>query len=137
MQESKFTFEEFCKNINKDILSLKQLDAVNYRKLLTLKAIKEQTKELNFTENWNKELDSKIEEVTPLAQQELKDASSNVDSFISTLIKSIYKFIDKNKILTKEQLESNTAKVRALVAISGNMDTEYIFNLVKVLYFED
>ena len=133
--EVALTFKDFAEK-NKSIIQLKQLDAKSYKDLLTVKAVKDQTQEMNFSENWNKELDSKIEELQPKAEKELKEASDNINKYLETLVESIFDFHKAvSPIPTKKEILEISKKIRGLIAAGGGqLDAEFVFNAVKVLY---
>lgn len=130
------TYEEFKKKYPK-VVEFKQLDAVNYRKLITLKTFQEQVKDFGFSDSWNKELSDKFEETKPLAEQELKKASENIDTYIEELVKTTFEF-HKPVIETpsEDELHNYAVQVRKVVSLGTSLDSEYIFNLIKVLFID-
>jgi hypothetical protein len=132
--EVKLTFEDFVKQY-KNSVEFKQLDAKSYKDLITLKAIQEQTKELNFSNSWKKEIEDKCIVLKESAEKELKEASNNIDKFLFNLVKDIYNYhkavctIPSDEII-KEQVK----KIREIVTIIGTMDSQTIFDLTKTLY---
>lgn len=135
--EVSLTFEDFAEK-NKSVLDLKQLEASNYKNLLTVKAVKDQTKEIGFSNSWNKELDEKINELQPKAEQELKEASENINKYIFNLVKAVFEY---HRVIIEmpsdEALKNMSKKVRGLVAAGGGqLQPDFIFNAVKVLYID-
>ena len=51
--EVSLTFNDFAKD-HKSAIELKQLDAKNYKALLTAKAVEDQTKDIGFSDTWKK-----------------------------------------------------------------------------------
>lgn len=134
--EVSLTFKDFADK-HKSILELKQSKADCYQKLLTVKAVEEQTKDIGFSEIWKKELKDKIDNLTPLAQEELKAASKNVDNYLFTLVKAIFEFHKAiNKVPVDSDIKVICKKVRMMIAAGGQLEPEYIFNIVKILYIE-
>lgn len=135
--EVSLTFEDFAEK-NKSVLDLKQLEASNYKNLLTVKAVKDQTKEIGFSDSWNKELDEKINELQPKAEQELKEASENINKYIFNLVKAIFEYHHVIiEMPSDEALKNMSKKVRGLVAAGGGqLQPDFIFNAVKVLYID-
>lgn len=135
--ELKFEFKDFAQKY-KNVLELKQMDAVNYRNLLTCKAIEEQTKDIKFSDNWLKELSAKCEELKPLAEEELKKASENVDKYLEKLIESIFEFHASVYLKNEDRDIKQCAKtIRDIVAAGGGqLQADFIFNVVKVLYLK-
>ena len=135
--EVSLTFEDFAEK-NKSVLDLKQLEAFNYKNLLTVKAVKDQTKEIGFSDSWNKELDEKINELQPKAEQELKEASENINKYIFNLVKAVFEY---HKVVmempSEDTIKIVAKKVRGLVAAGGgHLQSDFIFNAVKVLYID-
>lgn len=133
--EVALTFEDFASK-NKSLLQMKQSKAENYQKLLTAKAVKEQTGDIGFSDAWKKELDSKIDELQPKATEELKEASENVNKYLQSLVEAI--FVYHQAVITKpsnEDIAKMAQKIRGLVAAGGGqLDAEYIFNVTKLLF---
>lgn len=135
--EVQLTFEDFAKKY-KDVIELKQLKAETYQKLLTVKAVEDQTKELGFSDAWKKELTDKINKFEPIATQELKDASENINKYLFNLVKAVFEY---HKVVIEmpsdEALKNMSKKVRGLVAAGGGqLQPDFIFNAVKVLYID-
>ena len=135
--EVSLTFEDFAEK-NKSVLDLKQLEAFNYKNLLTVKAVKDQTKEIGFSDSWNKELDEKINELQPKAEQELKEASENINKYIFNLVKAVFEYHRAViEMPSDEALKNMSKKVRGLVAAGGGqLQPDFIFNAVKVQYID-
>lgn len=134
--EVSLTFKDFSEK-NKSILELKQSKAASYQNLLTCKAVEDQTKNIGFSETWKKELKDKIDNLTPLAQEELKVASENVDNYLFTLIKAIFEFHKVvNKLPVDSDIKAICKKIRMMIAAGGQLEPEYIFNIIKILYIE-
>jgi len=134
--EVKLTFADFAEK-NKSVLELKQSKAENYQKLLTIKAVIDQTKECGFSEAWNKELDSKAKELQSKAEEELKQASDNVDSYLFNLIKAVFEYHRPvQEVPSDDKIKLNAKEIRSLIAVGGQLDPEYIFNVTKILYIK-
>lgn len=135
--EVSLTFADFAKN-NKSVLELKQLDAKNYKALLTVKAVEDQTKDIGFSEAWKKELADKITELKPLAEQELKEASKNVNVYLFNLVKEIIAYHRAVIEMPKDDKIKELANtIRSLIAAGGGqLEPEFVFNSVKVLYIK-
>ena len=133
--EIKLTFDDFAKN-NKDIIELKQQKAVNYQKLLTCKAVEDQTKDCGFSEAWKKELTEKMESLKTSAEQELKEASENINKYLFHFVKAVFEYHRAVVEVPNDDYIKNCAKtIRGLIASgSGQLESETIFNMVKVLY---
>lgn len=133
--EVSLTFADFAKN-NKSVLELKQLDASNYKQLLTAKAVEDQIKDIGFSEAWKKELADKITELKPLAEKELKDASENVNKYLFNLVKEIIAYHRAVIEMPKdEKIKELATTIRSLIAAGGGqLEPEFVFNAVKVLY---
>lgn len=133
--EVSLTFADFIKN-NKSVLELKQLDANNYKQLLTAKAIEDQTKEFGFSDVWKKELADKIAELQPKAEVELKDASENVNKYLYNLVKAIVEFHRPVIEMPKDaKIKELATTIRSLIAAGGGqLEPEFVFNAVKVLF---
>lgn len=135
--EVSLTFADFAKN-NKSVLELKQLDAKNYKALLTVKAVEDQTKEIGFSDAWKKELADKIAELKPLAEKELKEASENVNVYLFNLVKEIIAYHRAVIEMPKDDKIKELANtIRSLIAAGGGqLEPEFVFNSVKVLYIK-
>lgn len=135
--EVSLTFADFSKKYE-SVIKLDQPKAENYQKLLLVKAIEDQTKELNFSENWKLELKKTIETLQPLADEELKKASENIDNYLFKLVEAIYDY--HRPVITREFPDDSVIKdlskrVRGIVAAGGGqLDAETIFNVVKVVW---
>lgn len=136
--EVSLTFTDFAEK-NKSVLSLKQAKAENYQKLLTCKAVEDQTKDYGFSDNWKNELTAKIDELKKVAEQELKDASENINQYLFNLIKAIFEYHRPVMELPKDEyIKDYALKVRGLIAAGGGqLEPETIFNIVKVLYINN
>ena len=135
--EVSLTFNDFAKN-HKSAIELKQLDAKNYKALLTAKAVEDQTKDIGFSDAWKKELTDKINEFQPIATKELKDASENIDKYLFNLVKAVFEY---HKVVmempSEDTIKIVAKKVRGLVAAGGGqLQPDFIFNAVKVLYID-
>lgn len=133
--EISLNFNDFVKD-HKDLIELKQQKAINYQNLLTVKAVQEQTKEIGFSDNWKKELSDKIADLQPKAEEELKIASENINKYLRTLVSAIF---DYHKAIIQKPNDEDIAKyaktIRGLIAAgSGQLEPEFVFNAVKVLY---
>lgn len=132
--EVSLTFKDFAEK-NKSVLELKQSKADNYQKLLTVKAVLDQTKDYGFSEAWNKELNDKVAELQSKAEEELKQASQNVDNYLFNLIKAILEYHRPVvEVASDNTIKEITKTIRALIAAGGQLEPEYIFNVVKILY---
>lgn len=133
--EVALTFEDFASK-NKSLLQMKQSKAENYQKLLTAKAVKEQTGELGFSDTWKKELDSKIDELQPKATEELKEASENVNKYLQSLVEAIFVYHQTVIETPKDEYIKDCANtIRALIAAGGGqLDAEFVFNATKILF---
>lgn len=132
--EVSLTFKDFAEK-NKSVLELKQSKADNYQKLLTVKAILDQTKDYGFSEAWNKELNDKATELQSKAEEELKQASQNVDNYLFNLIKAILEYHRPVvEVASDNAIKEITKTIRSLIAAGGQLEPEYIFNVVKILY---
>ena len=99
---------------------------------------KDQIKELGFSDAWKKELTDKINEFEPIATKELKDASENINKYLFNLVKAVFEY---HKVVIEmpsdEALKNMSKKVRGLVAAGGGqLQPDFIFNAVKVLYID-
>lgn len=134
--EVQLTFKDFAEK-HKSILELKQSKADNYQKLLTIKAVEDQTKDIGFSDSWKKELADKTNELQPKAEEELKEASKNIDHYLFTLIKATFEY---HRVVTEIVSDDTITKIvknmRTLIAAGGQLEPEYIFNVVKTLYIE-
>lgn len=133
--EIELNFNDFAKK-NSNIIELKQQKAINYQKLLTCKAVEDQTKDYDFSDSWREELSDKIERLKPIAEQELKDASENINKYLFQYTKAVFEY-HKPVIETPkdEYIKEYSKKIRGLIAAgSGQLEPETIFNMVKVLY---
>lgn len=134
--EVKLTFADFAEK-NKSVLELKQSKAENYQKLLTIKAVQDQTKDYGFSESWNKELSDKTVELQSKAEEELKQASDNVDSYLFNLIKAVFEYHRPvQEVPTDDKIKEITKEIRSLIAAGGQLDPEYIFNVTKILHIK-
>ena len=134
--EVSLTFKDFAEK-NKSVLELKQSKADNYQKLLTVKAVIDQTKDYGFSEAWNKELNDKALELQPKAEEELKQASQNVDNYLFNLIKAILEYHRPVVEVASDNAITEIVKtMRSLIAAGGQLEPEYIFNIVKILYIK-
>lgn len=132
--EVKLTFKDFAEK-HKSILELKQSKADNYQKLLTVKAVEDQTKDIGFSDSWKKELTDKINEYKPIAEQELKNASENINQYLFTLVKAIFVYHRVvTEVVSDDIIKKIIKNMRALIAAGGQLEPEYIFNVVKILY---
>lgn len=132
--EVSLTFKDFAEK-NKSVLELKQSKADNYQKLLTVKAVLDQTKDYGFSEAWNKELNDKVTELQFKAEEELKQASQNVDNYLFNLIKAILEYHRPVvEVASDNAIKEITKTIRSLIAAGGQLEPEYIFNVVKILY---
>ena len=132
--EVKLTFKDFAEK-HKSILELKQSKADNYQKLLTVKAVEDQTKDIGFSDAWKKELSDKANELQPKAEKELKEASKNIDDYLFTLIKAIFEYHRAvMEVVSDATIMKIVKNMRALIAAGGQLEPEYIFNVVKILY---
>ena len=133
--EVQLTFADFAEK-NKSAIELKQPKADSYQKLLTCKAVEDQTKDFGFSDNWKKELTDKINSLQPIAEQELKDASENINQYLFTLVKAIFEYHHPVMELPKDEyIKKCSQTVRGLIAAGGGqLEPEVIFNIVKVLY---
>lgn len=133
--EVALTFADFADK-NKSAIELKQPKAETYQKLLTCKAVEDQTKECGFSDSWKKELSDKIESLKPIAEQELKDASENINQYLFQLTKAVFVY-HKPVIETPKDdyIKECSKKIRGLIAAGGGqLEPETIFNMIKVLY---
>lgn len=133
--EIELTFNDFA-NKNKSALELKQSKAINYQNLLTAKAVQEQTKDIGFSDDWKRELSNKIDELQPKAEEELKEASENINKYLKTLVSTVF---DYHKAIVQKPSDDDIIKyaktIRGLIAAgSGQLEPEFIFNAIKVLY---
>ena len=133
--EVNLTFQSFVEK-NKSVVQLNQQKAETYQKLLTCKAVEEQTKDFGFSDNWKKELAEKINELKPSAEQELKDASENINKYLFNFVKAVFEFHRAVIELPNDEYLKGCAKtIRGLIAAGGGqLEAECIFNMVKVLY---
>lgn len=133
--EVQLTFADFAQK-NKSVIELKNPKAESYQQLLTCKAVEDQTKTFGFSDNWKKELTDKINSLQPIAEQELKDASENINQYLFTLVKAIFEYHRPVIELPKDEyIKDCSKKIRGLVAAGGGqLEPESIFNMVKVLY---
>ena len=132
--EVSLTFKDFAEK-NKSVLELKQSKAENYQKLITVKAVLDQTKDYGFSESWNKELNNKAAELQSKAEEELKQASQNVDNYLFNLIKAILEYHRPVvEVASDNTIKEITKTIRSLIAAGGQLEPEYIFNVVKILY---
>lgn len=134
--EVSLTFKDFAEK-NKSVLELKQSKADSYQKLLTVKAVIDQTKDYGFSQAWNKELNDKALELQPKAEEELKQASQNVDDYLFNLIKAIFEYHRAVVEVASDNTITEIVKtMRSLIAAGGQLEPEYIFNIVKILYIK-
>jgi len=132
--EVSLTFKDFAEK-SKSVLELKQSKADNYQKLLTVKAVLDQTKDYGFSEAWTKELNDKATELQSKAEEELKQASKNVDVYLFNLVKEVISYHRAVIEMPKDDKIKELAKtIRSLIAAGGQLEPEYIFNVVKILY---
>lgn len=133
--EVQLTFADFAQK-NKSVIELKQPKADSYQKLLTCKAVEDQTKDFGFSDNWKKELTDKINSLQPIAEQELKDASENINQYLFTLVKAIFEYHHPvMELPTDEYIKKCSQTIRGLIAAGGGqLEPEVVFNMVKVLY---
>ena len=133
--EVSLTFADFAKN-NKSAIELKNTKAESYQQLLTCKAVEDQTKDFGFSESWKKELSTKIDSLKTAAEQELKDASENINKYLFNLVKAIFEYHHPVMETPKDEyIKECSKKIRGLVAAGGGqLEPEVIFNMVKVLY---
>ena len=101
--EVSLTFADFAQK-NKSVIELKQPKADSYQKLLTCKAVEDQTKDFGFSDSWKKELTDKINSLQPIAEQELKNASENINQYLFTLVKAIFEYHRPVIELPKDEL---------------------------------
>ena len=136
--EVSLTFADFAQK-NKSAIELKNPKAENYQKLLTCKAVEDQTKDFGFSEVWKKELTDKINSLQPVAEQELKDASENINQYLFTLVKAIFEYHHPvMEMPNDEYIKKCSQTVRGLIAAgTGQLEPENIFNVVKVLYINN
>lgn len=135
--EVSLTFNDFAKN-HKSAIELKQLDAKNYKALLTAKAVEDQTKDIGFSDAWKKELADKIAELKPLAEEELKSASENINTYLFNLVKEVIAYHRAIVEMPKdEKIKELANTIRSIIAAGGGqLEPEFVFNLVKVLYIK-
>lgn len=135
--EVSLTFNDFAKN-HKSAIELKQLDAKNYKALLTAKAVEDQTKDIGFSDAWKKELADKIAELKPLAEEELKSASENINTYLFNLVKEVIAYHRAVVEMPKdEKIKELANTIRSIIAAGGGqLEAEFVFNLVKVLYIK-
>lgn len=135
--EVSLTFNDFAKN-HKSAIELKQLDAKNYKALLTAKAVEDQTKDIGFSDAWKKELADKIAELKPLAEEELKSASENINTYLFNLVKEVIAYHRAVIEMPKdEKIKELANTIRSIIAAGGGqLEAEFVFNLVKVLYIK-
>lgn len=134
--EVAFTFKDFAEK-NKSVLELKQSKADSYQKLLTVKAVIDQTKDYGFSDVWNKELNDKALELQPKAEEELKQASDNINSYLFNLIKAIFEYHRAVKeVVSDNEITEIVKTMRSLIANGGQLEPEYVFNVVKILYIK-
>lgn len=135
--EVSLTFNDFAKD-HKSAIELKQLDAKNYKALLTAKAVEDQTKDIGFSDAWKKELADKIAELKPLAEEELKSASENINTYLFNLVKEIIAYHRAVIEMPKDDKIKELANtIRSLIAAGGGqLEPEFVFNSVKVLYIK-
>jgi DNA-directed RNA polymerase subunit F len=135
--EVSLTFNDFAKN-HKSAIELKQLDAKNYKALLTVKAVEDQTKDIGFSDAWKKELADKIAELKPLAEEELKSASENINTYLFNLVKEVIAYHRAVVEMPKdEKIKELSNTIRSIIAAGGGqLEAEFVFNLVKVLYIK-
>lgn len=132
--EVSLTFKDFSEK-NKSILELKQSKAASYQNLLTCKAVEDQTKNIGFSDAWKKELTDKASDLQPKAEEELKEASKNIDDYLFTLIKAIFEYHRAvTEVVSDDIITKIVKNMRALIAAGGQLEPEYIFNVVKILY---
>lgn len=133
--EIKLTFADFAEK-NKSVITLKQSKAENYQKLLTCKAVEDQTKNYGFSDAWKNELTNKINELKTVAEQELKDASENINTYLFNFVKAVYEYHRAIIELPNDDYIKKCAQtIRGLIAAgSGQLEPETIFNMIKVLY---
>lgn len=135
--EVSLTFNDFAKN-HKSAIELKQLDAKNYKALLTAKAVEDQTKDIGFSDAWKKELADKIAKLKPLAEEELKSASENINTYLFNLVKEVIAYHRAVIEMPKdEKIKELANTIRSIIAAGGGqLEAEFVFNLVKVLYIK-
>lgn len=135
--EVSLTFNDFAKN-HKSAIELKQLDAKNYKALLTAKAVEDQTKDIGFSDAWKKELADKIAELKPLAEEELKSASENINTYLFNLVKEVIAYHRAVvEMPNDEKIKELSNTIRSIIAVGGGqLEPEFVFNLVKVLYIK-
>lgn len=135
--EVSLTFNDFAKN-HKSAIELKQLDAKNYKALLTAKAVEDQTKDIGFSDAWKKELADKIAELKPLAEEELKSASENINTYLFNLVKEVIAYHRAVvEMPNDEKIKELANTIRSIIAAGGGqLEPEFVFNLVKVLYIK-
>lgn len=133
--EVQLTFADFAQK-NKSVIELKNPKAESYQQLLTCKAVEDQTKDFGFSNNWKKELTDKINSLQPIAEQELKDASENINQYLFTLVKAIFEYHHPVMELPKDEyIKKCSQTIRGLIAAGGGqLEPEVVFNMVKVLY---
>lgn len=136
--EIQLTFADFVKN-NKSVIELKQPQANSYQKLLTCKAVEDQTKDIGFSESWNKELAEKINSLKPTAEEELKVASEKINEYLFNLIKAIFEYHHPVMEMPKDEyIKKCVQTIRGLIAAGGGqLEAECVFNMVKVLYINN
>lgn len=135
--EVSLTFNDFAKD-HKSAIELKQLDAKNYKALLTAKAVEDQTKDIGFSDAWKKELADKIAELKPLAEEELKSASENINTYLFNLVKEVIAYHRAIvEMPNDEKIKELANTIRSIIAAGGGqLEPEFVFNLVKVLYIK-
>lgn len=135
--EVALTFADFADK-NKSAIELKQPKAETYQKLLTVKAVEDQTKDFGFSDSWKKELTDKINEYKSIAEQELKNASENINQYLFTLVKAIFVYHHAVIEMPKDEYIKDCANtIRALIAAGGGqLDAEFVFNATKILFID-
>lgn len=133
--EVSLTFADFIKN-NKSVIELKQPKADNYQKLLTCKAVEDQTKDFGFSDTWKKELTDKINYLQPIAEDELKTASEKINEYLFNLVKAVFVFHHPvMEVPTDDCIKKYSQTIRGLISAgTGQLEPETIFNMIKVLY---
>ena len=133
--EVALTFADFTDK-NKSAIELKQPKAETYQKLLTVKAVEDQTKDFGFSDAWKKELADKINEFQPIATKELQDASEAINKYLFTLVKAVFVYHHSVIEMPKDEYIKDYANtIRALIAAGGGqLDSEFVFNATKILF---
>lgn len=129
--EVNLSFEEFKKKYE-NLITFKQIDAVNYKNLVTLKAIQEQAAELNFSDAWKKEIEDKFKSLEEIAKEEVKQAGAKVGEYIKKLIEATFEF--HKPVCSIIYNDEVFKKVKELVTFTGQLEAEFIFNVTKILY---